>query len=143
MDIFWTNSFEEIDMVIYCSCQSTCLNISEMTNAKTKKCKSCIEIRKTVQNVLDLLILTSKTVFYLIQFKNSLKWSLTATDLFLFLYNQFLSIHFIVTCKRVQRIKKYDSSNRPKWTVASFSISARFTAKFELVFVLTLENAFF
>ena len=37
--------------------------------------------------------------------------------------------------------EKCDSSNRPKLMVASFSISARFTAKFELVFVLLLEKS--
>ena len=38
--------------------------------------------------------------------------------------------------------EKCNSSNRQKWMVASFSISTGFTAKFELVFVLTQENAF-
>ena len=39
--------------------------------------------------------------------------------------------------------EKSDSSNRQKLMVASFSASARFTAKFELVFFLTQENPFF
>ena len=38
--------------------------------------------------------------------------------------------------------EKCDLSNRQKRMVASFSISTRFTAKFELVFVLTQEHAF-
>ena len=38
--------------------------------------------------------------------------------------------------------ENFDSLNRHEWMVASFSISARFTAEFELVFVLTQENAF-
>ena len=38
--------------------------------------------------------------------------------------------------------EKCDSSNRQKWMVASFSISAKFTAKFDLVFALTEGNAF-
>ena len=37
--------------------------------------------------------------------------------------------------------EKSDSSNRQKWIVTSFSVSAGFTAKFELVFILTQENA--
>ena len=37
---------------------------------------------------------------------------------------------------------KCDSSKREKRVVASFSISARLTAKRELVFVLIQENAF-
>ena len=36
-----------------------------------------------------------------------------------------------------------DLPNRQKCMVASFNISATFTAKFELVFVLTQENAFY
>ena len=36
--------------------------------------------------------------------------------------------------------EKCDTSNRQKWMVASFSISARFTAKLGLFFVQ--ENAF-
>ena len=38
--------------------------------------------------------------------------------------------------------KKCYSSNKEKWVAASFSISARFTAKFNLVFILTQENTF-
>ena len=38
--------------------------------------------------------------------------------------------------------EKGDSSNRQEHTVASFSISSRFSAKYELVFALTQENAF-
>ena len=38
--------------------------------------------------------------------------------------------------------EKCDSSNRQKWMVASFSISAKFTAQFDLVFALTEGNAF-
>ena len=39
--------------------------------------------------------------------------------------------------------EKCDSSNRKKLMVASFSISARFMAKFELVFALTQVKVFF
>ena len=38
--------------------------------------------------------------------------------------------------------EKCDSSNKQKEMVASFSISARFMAKFKLAFVLKRENAF-
>ena len=38
--------------------------------------------------------------------------------------------------------EKCDSPNRQKQMVASFSILARFTAKFELAFILTKEKAF-
>ena len=38
--------------------------------------------------------------------------------------------------------EKCDSPNRQKQMVASFSILARFTANFELVFVLKQEKAF-
>ena len=38
--------------------------------------------------------------------------------------------------------EKCDLSNRQKRMVASFSISDRLTAKFELIFALTQENAF-
>ena len=38
--------------------------------------------------------------------------------------------------------EKCDSLNRQKWMVASFSISIKFTAKFDLVFALTERNAF-
>ena len=38
--------------------------------------------------------------------------------------------------------EKCDLSNRQKRMVASFSISARCMAKFELFFVLTQKNAF-
>ena len=38
--------------------------------------------------------------------------------------------------------EKRDSSNRQKLIVNSLSISARFTAEFESVFVLKQENAF-
>ena len=38
--------------------------------------------------------------------------------------------------------EKCDSSNRHKGVNASFNILARFTAKSELVFVLTQESAF-
>ena len=37
---------------------------------------------------------------------------------------------------------KFGSSNRWKWMVASLNILERLTTKFELVFVLTQENAF-
>ena len=37
--------------------------------------------------------------------------------------------------------KKCDSSSRLKWIVYSFNITARFTAKFQLVFVLSQGNA--
>ena len=40
-------------------------------------------------------------------------------------------------------VKKCDSSIRKKEMVASYSISARFPAKTELVFVFTQENDFF
>ena len=42
----------------------------------------------------------------------------------------------------MQKLEKYDSSIRQKWMFTLVSISARFTAKFELVFVLTQENPF-
>ena len=61
---------------------------------------------------------------------------------FLCLQNQLLSIHSTVTYWREQMFEKYDSSDRQKWMVPSFSISARFTAKLELLFALTQENAF-
>ena len=61
---------------------------------------------------------------------------------FLCLQNQLLSIHSTVTYWREKMFEKYDSSDRQKWMVPSFSISARFTAKLELFFVLTQENAF-
>ena len=61
-------------------------------------------------------------------------------------------IHFTTSCmKRLKStdvwlwfkwLTKCDSSNRKKGMVASFSISARFTANIQLVFVLTQENAF-
>ena len=38
--------------------------------------------------------------------------------------------------------EKLDSSIRKKWMIASFNITARFTAKIELVFVLSQENVF-
>ena len=39
-------------------------------------------------------------------------------------------------------LEKCDPSNRQKRMVASYSISARFTTKSGLVFVLTQENTF-
>ena len=38
--------------------------------------------------------------------------------------------------------EKCDSSNRQKIMVAPFGLLAKFTAKFEFVFVLSQENAF-
>ena len=61
---------------------------------------------------------------------------------FLCLYNQFISIHSIVTYSRKQIFEKCDSSSRQELMVASFSISARFSAKFELVLVLAKEKSF-
>ena len=87
-------------------------------------------------------ILTEKTVLL-----NSVKefieieaWLLL--NVFLRLHNPLISIHSIVTYLRIQMLEKCDSANRPKLMVASCSISARFTAKFELLSVLTQENAF-
>ena len=51
------------------------------------------------------------------------------------LYNQLSSIHSIIRCLK-NVIHQIDSKNR--WLL----LSASFTAKFGLVFVLTLENAF-
>ena len=49
------------------------------------------------------------------------------------------SIHSTVTFKMFE---KYDTSYRHKQMVASFPISARFTAKFEWVFALTQQVVF-
>ena len=46
----------------------------------------------------------------------------------------FYTFHFHIL--RVQMFEKCDSSNRQKWMVPSFSISARFKEKFELILVL-------
>ena len=61
---------------------------------------------------------------------------------FICLHNQLISIHSIVTYYMTRMFEKCDSLNRQKWVVASFNISASFTAKFNLIFVLTQENAF-
>ena len=58
------------------------------------------------------------------------------------LHDQFISIHSIVTYSRKQMFEKCDSLNRQNLTVASFSISARFSAKFGLVLVLAKEKVF-
>ena len=61
---------------------------------------------------------------------------------FLCLHSQLISIHSIIIYSRVEMFEKCDSSKRQKWMVASFSISTGFTAKFDLLLVLTQENAF-
>ena len=79
-------------------------------------------------------------MFY--SFSTKIHWSrgLAASDLF-FMFTQ--SINFYAFYCRISKMfEKCYSSNRQKWVVASFSISARFTAKFVLVFVLTQEKAF-
>ena len=43
----------------------------------------------------------------------------------------------------MQMLEKCDSSNRQKLLVASFSISVRFTTKFDLVFGLNTGKRFF
>ena len=59
---------------------------------------------------------------------------------FIYLHNQLSSIYFIITFSRVQMLKnvihQIDSKN--EWLL----LSASFTAKCWLVFVLTLENSF-
>ena len=87
----------------------------------------------------DLTILTRKTVFYSIQYK--INRSLAASDLFP-TFPQIINFYtFYFHILKSKMLEKRDSSNRQKWIVASFSISARFTAKFELAFVLTQKNA--
>ena len=82
-----------------------------------------------------LRMLTGKSkVFHSIQYMNSLEYrSLAASDLFRML-TQFSSIHSIVTLKMFQ--KGYPSNRQNYWLL----LSASFTAKFELVFVLTLND---
>ena len=61
---------------------------------------------------------------------------------FLCLDNQSISVHSIFMYQKLQMFEKCDSSNREKLTVSSFKSQQRITAKFELVFVSTQENAF-
>ena len=63
---------------------------------------------------------------------------------FICLHNQLSSLYFSITYQSVQMFEKCDSSNhyqinsKDDWSL----LSARFTAKFVLVFVLSLGNAF-
>ena len=59
---------------------------------------------------------------------------------FVRVHNQLSSMHSIITYERVQMFENCNSSNGSKneWLL----LSASFTAKFELVFVLKLENYF-
>ena len=60
---------------------------------------------------------------------------------FLCLDNQSISVHSIFMYQKLQMFEKCDSSNREKLMVSSFKFQQRITAKFELVFVSTQENA--
>ena len=80
----------------------------------------------------------AKTVFYSIQYKNG---QLTASDLFdMFMQSTKFYYTFCYHVLRVKTFEKYDSLNGSKneWLL----LPASFTAKFKLLFVLTLENAF-
>ena len=61
-------------------------------------------------------------------------------NFFIYLHNQLSSIHFIITYYRVQMFQNcdYQIDSKNGWLF----LSASFTAKAELVFVLTLKNAF-
>ena len=73
-----------------------------------------------------------------IQFSTKNGW-LAASVLF-HMFTQWIKFVHSIIHVRVKMFEKCDSSNRQKkWMVAPFS---KFTAKFGLVFVLTLENAF-
>ena len=76
-------------------------------------------------------------MFYSIHYKND---CLSASDLFICLHNQLSSIYPLSRIKEYRcwknLIHQIDSKN--EW----LHVSASFTAKFWLAFVLTLENAF-
>ena len=55
---------------------------------------------------------------------------------FICLHNQLSSFNFIIVQMPEKRVRQIDSKN--KWLL----LSVTFTAKLELVFVLTFENAF-
>ena len=85
-----------------------------------------------------LTILTRKTVFYSVQYKNG--W-LAASDLF-DVFTQLIKFYYTL-CYNYKKyrclenvIHQIDSKN--EWLL----LPASFTATFGLVFVLTLENAF-
>ena len=93
----------------------------------------------------QLTIVLRKTVFYSIQYKNLLKRSFTASDRFpMFTQSINFYIFYCHIIKEYRQMKNVTHQiDRNEWLLLqSFSISARFTAKFELVFVLTQENAF-
>ena len=78
------------------------------------------------------------SALFSIQYKNG--W-LATSDLF-YMFTQSIKFYtFYYQILRVQMFEKRDPSNRQKkWMVAR---SSKFYAKFGLVFLLTLENAFF
>ena len=81
--------------------------------------------------------LSSLRVFSSLQYKNSLKYKQVSSLLtfFICLHNQLSSFNSII----VQMSEKRDSSNsKNEWLL----LSVTFTAKLELVFALTFENAF-
>ena len=73
----------------------------------------------------------------LIQYKNGCS---AASDFFVCLHNQLNSLHSISHIKEYRYLKKviHQINSKNEWLF----LSASFTAKFELVFVLTLENNF-
>ena len=73
------------------------------------------------------------------QFSTSMAAWLLLT-FFLCLHNQLSSIHSIITYETEQMFEKviHQIDSKNEWLL----LSASFTAKFELVFVLTLRNAF-
>ena len=95
----------------------------------------CDQIRRKLQIWLLLLKkLLTRLVFQSLQYRNG--W-LAATDLFdMFTQSiKFHTFHYQYRCLK-NVIHQVDSKNG--WLL----LSASFTAKFGLVFVLTLENAF-
>ena len=95
----------------------------------------CDQIRRKLQIWLLLLKkLLTRLVFQSLQYRNG--W-LAATDLFdMFTQSiKFNTFHYQYRCLK-NVIHQVDSKNG--WLL----LSASFTAKFGLVFVLTLENAF-
>ena len=73
----------------------------------------------------------------LIQYKHGCS---AASDFFVCLHNQLSSLHSISHIKEYRYLKKviHQINSKNEWLF----LSASFTAKFELVFVLTLENNF-
>ena len=65
-----------------------------------------------------------------------------ATSYLFPMFAQLISVHSIFIYKECRCLKNVIHQLRQKWIVASFSISSRFTSKFELVFVLIQEYAF-